>query len=208
MDAIQNTLRAIVSATGLIVILAPVVSVLLKVRRERGRSIGTGSSLRRWPAVVLIMVGFLATGVILWKPLHLPLPILIQYVLSWIGFLIVMPAISLYLWGLMTLGKYFGVSSAAGADLYADHQLIQNGPYRFVRHPMYLGVVLTAIGAFLVFRTWAMLIFLPMSTVVIRRASQEEKLLEFELGEEWRSYVQRVPMWIPRRFWKNNVKHT
>ena len=64
-----------------------------------------------------------------------------------------------------------------GAELYQGHQLIKNGPFAVMRHPMYVGVLLAAIGALLIFRTWAMLIFVPMSLVVVGRANHEEKLL-------------------------------
>ena len=197
MAPTQNVLRAIVSIAGMVVILAPLASVLLKIGRERGRSVGTGASLRRWPALIMITIGLLAAGIILWRPLHLPLRTSTQYLLTWIGFVIYLPAVCLYLWGMLTLGRYFDVSSTRGADLYLGHQLIKNGPFRFVRHPMYLAVLLAALGAFLVFLNWAMLIFLPMSTVVIRRASLEEKVLETEFGDEWRAYAEQVPMWIP-----------
>jgi protein-S-isoprenylcysteine O-methyltransferase Ste14 len=78
------------------------------------------------------------------------------------------------------LGHMFGISSGFGATLYQDHKLIRNGPYRFVRHPMYLAVILAAFGALLIFR-----------------ARQEERLLAEEFGEEWQRYRRDVPGWLP-----------
>jgi protein-S-isoprenylcysteine O-methyltransferase Ste14 len=63
---------------------------------------------------------------------------------------------------------------------------------------MYLGVMVAAIGALLIFRTWAMAFFAPMSLIVIRRASQEEALLEMEYGDKWQDYKREVPKWCPR----------
>jgi len=205
MYAIQNTLRIIATISGMVVILAPLASVLLQSKRERSHSIGTGPSVRRWPAVIMVTIILLIIGYIFWKPLPVHMLINTEYLLTWIGFVIYIPAVLLYLSGLLTLGKYFGVSSTQGADLYSGHQLVKKGPFRYVRHPMYLAVILASIGAFLIFRTWAMLIFLPMSTVVIRRASQEEKLLETAFGDEWRSYVKNVRKWIPCAFRKNDT---
>jgi protein-S-isoprenylcysteine O-methyltransferase Ste14 len=193
------TLQVIATLAGMMAILAPLARLLLASRRERGRSIGTGHAFRRWPGVLLVTIGLVITGILLWKPLHLPLSASGQFLLAGIGFILYVPAICLYLWGLLVLGRYFGVSSVGGADLHPDHRLIQEGPYRFVRHPMYLAVLFAALGAFLVFQTWAMAVFLPLSTVVIIRASQEERLLEAEFGDEWREYVTRVPMWFPWR---------
>jgi protein-S-isoprenylcysteine O-methyltransferase Ste14 len=199
---IHYLLRIVVIATGLVAILAPVARVLYAAGRAKGRTTGGGSVFRRWPAIVCITSIFLTIGILLWKPLFLPLTVSIENILSWIGFVVYLPAVSLYIWGFFTLGAQFGVSSVTGADLYSNHHFIKNGPYRFVRHPMYLAVILAAIGAFLFFLTWAMLIFLPMSLVVIVRAHQEENLMEAEYGEEWQAYKERVPMWIPRMFEK------
>lgn len=92
----------------------------------------------------------------------------------------------------------FAVSNLFGAELYKEHKLVTHGPFAIVRHPLYVGVILTAIGALLIFRTWGMVIFSPMSFVVIGRAKQEEKLLEQEFGEEWKDYVSKVPKWVPK----------
>lgn len=92
----------------------------------------------------------------------------------------------------------FGVSGLLGAELYQGHKLVTNGPFAVIRHPMYMGVLLAAIGALLIFKTWAMVIFLPMSLVVVVRSRHEEKLLEQEFGDEWRSYALKVPKWFPK----------
>jgi protein-S-isoprenylcysteine O-methyltransferase Ste14 len=194
MPSAQITLRAITAFAGLVAILAPLASLLLSSRRLLGRTTGT-SPLRRWPLAGLVALGLLGTGILLWKPLPLSLPGDLEALLTWVGFCLYLPAVCLYLWGLLALGRYFGVSSSRGADLYADHRLVTDGPYRLARHPMYLAVLLAAIGALLVFRTWAMLVFTPLSWIVLRRAAQEEKLLEDEFGDEWRSYAKRVPKW-------------
>ncbi len=91
----------------------------------------------------------------------------------------------------------FGISSGFGATLYQDHKLIRIGPYRYVRHPMYLAVILAAFGALLIFRTWAMVLFSVLSLGVILRARREERLLGEEFGEEWEAYCQEVNGWIP-----------
>ena len=198
MCAFQITLRILVTVSGIVVILLPLINLLRHSRREKGRSIGTGRFLRRWPVAISTTIGLLIAGCLLWKPIPVLLPEATRCLLTWTGFIIFMPAICLYLSGLFALGKYFGISTFLGADLDSGHRLIQDGPFHFVRHPMYLAVILAAIGAFLVFRTWAMLVFLPMSTVVFLRASQEEKLLAIVFGDQWRSYARQVPMWIPR----------
>lgn len=195
---IDMVIRYLAAVSGWIVIILPLVSLLRSSRRAKGRTIGSGSGLRRWPAVAVMTIGFIALGVLLWKPLPLELSEKLGYVVLAIGTLMYFPAISLYLWGWATLGSAYGVSTSGGADLYSDHSIVKDGPYQHVRHPMYLAVLMAALGALLIFRTWAMAVFVPMALVVIRRADQEEALLEMEFGSEWQAYQRSVPKWFPR----------
>ncbi|MBU1880089.1 MAG: isoprenylcysteine carboxylmethyltransferase family protein, partial [Chloroflexi bacterium] len=149
-------------------------------------------------AVLLMTVGFVGAGVLLWHPLPLGIPAEGQLLITALGALFYFPGVGLYLWAFKTLGSEFGVSSLAGADLYAGHRFVTHGPFGLMRHPMYTGVLLAAVGALLVFRTWAILIFWPMSWVVVARAAHEEKLLAQAFPDEWAQYAARVPRWIPR----------
>lgn len=187
---------------GIVAILAPLVSLITASKRTRGRESGSGSFLRRLPGSSAVTLGLILIGLLLWVPLPVHLPAAAESILLGLGGLLYFPAIALYLWGLTALGKQFGVSTAAGADLYCDHQLIRTGPYRWIRHPMYLAVLLAAPGALLIFRTWAMLVFTPLSLVVIQRAAIEEGLLAEEFPEEWQSYSEEVPPWLPRCYKK------
>lgn len=92
----------------------------------------------------------------------------------------------------------FAVSGVFGAELYKSHKLVTNGPFALIRHPLYVGIILTAIGALFIFRTWAMVLFMPMSLVVLGRAEREEKLLALEFGDKWKFYVSKTPKWIPK----------
>ena len=179
-------------------ILAP----LLGFRRERvhtrGRKSGLAANLLRWPVMLAQTVLFIAVGVLLWHPLPLVLSPTLNGIVLALGSLLYFPGITLYLWGYWSLGRMFGISSGFGAILYQDHQLIRSGPYQYVRHPMYLAVILTAFGALLVFRTWTMALYAPMSLGVVFRARREEQLLAEQFGKEWQTYRQEVNGWIPR----------
>jgi protein-S-isoprenylcysteine O-methyltransferase Ste14 len=182
---------------GLVAILAPLARLIISQGRDKGRTIGSGSLLRSWPADIVLTAGLVIIGVLLWKPLPIQFSVVMDRTLLILGSLTYFPAIALYLWGLAALGREFGVSNSTGADLYADHHLVRRGPYRWIRHPMYLGVLMAAAGSLLIFRTWAMLVFAPASLVVLRRAAREEALLSEEFSEEWQDYIQKVPKWLP-----------
>lgn len=178
-------------------ILIPLLGFRYKQTRLHGRSSGAGARLVRWPVVLMQTILFVAVGIVLWRPAPVSFPPGIHLSILIVGSLVYFPAIALYLWGYQTLGHMFGISSGFGAILYQDHHLIQNGPYRFVRHPMYLAVILAAFGALLIFRTWAMVLFSALSWGVIVRARREDLLLEEEFGGEWETYKQHVPGWLP-----------
>jgi protein-S-isoprenylcysteine O-methyltransferase Ste14 len=74
------------------------------------------------------------------------------------------------------------------------------GLYKYVRNPMYVGVLLAIVGHFLWFGFWSLLIyavllFLAFSVFVI---FYEEPNLRQRFGKAYDEYHQRVPRWIPR----------
>jgi protein-S-isoprenylcysteine O-methyltransferase Ste14 len=196
--SLESAIRSLAALLGGAAIAAPVIRLLLITKRDPGRSLGTGAPLRTGPAVLFMTLLLVGTGTLLWKPLPLYLPATARLTMLVAGGLAYLPGITFYLWGLLVLGAEFGVSSLFGAALHAGHRLVTHGPYALVRHPMYLGVLLAAGGALLIFRTWAMILFAPLSLVVSPRARREEVLLCVEFGESWMAYAAKVPKWIPR----------
>lgn len=77
--------------------------------------------------------------------------------------------------------------------------LVQDGPYRFVRHPVYLGVTVALAGVTIATRSWpglvgALLLFLPSE---IYRAGLEEKALVRKFGSKWEDYAARTGFFLP-----------
>ena len=115
-----------------------------------------------------------------------------------LGSLFYFPGILFALWGRLTLGKNYFVSTGFGAQLFEGHQLITSGPFAIVRNPMYVGLALASIGALLIYFTWTTLIFAIFSPLTAVRARREEVALLAEFGEQWREYCRRVPAFFPR----------
>ena len=199
MSQIEKSLHFLAIILGIMTLSAPIIFMLRQSHRSKGRSSGTAAGSRTWVGVFLMTMGFTGLGIILWRPLPINLNPVADFFLALIGAILYFPGCGLYLWGLLTLNNQFGVSGILGAELYSDHKLITRGPFAIIRHPMYLGVLLTALGALFIFRTWAIILFLPMSLVVLNRANREEKLLEAEFGDVWKNYASAVPKWIPKR---------
>lgn len=113
------------------------------------------------------------------------------------GSLLFFPGMALLLWARLTLGRNYFVSTALGAQLFADHQLVTTGPYAIIRHPMYVGLTLAAWGALLIYFTWTTVYFAVFAPMLAVRAFREEQALSAEFGEQWRDYCKRVPAFIP-----------
>ena len=107
--------------------------------------------------------------------------------------------LAVYLRAMAVLGPAYNVSSTLGARLYRGQRLVTSGPYSVVRHPMYVGLMIAAVGAALLYRTWATLAFVAFLPVLLFRARREEAALAGGFAEAWVEYCDRVPAWIPRR---------
>ena len=168
-------------------------------RRPAGRTSGRAAGwLRSAVFYFLATAGFLGFSIGFWKPLPLDLQPGARLALLIAGSLIYFPGIAFLLWARLTLGKMYFVSTSFGAQLYAGHKLVTNGPFAIVRHPMYLGLVTAALGSLLLYQTWTALAYAAFAPFVLRRARREELALAAEFGEEWQAYCRRVPAILPR----------
>jgi protein-S-isoprenylcysteine O-methyltransferase Ste14 len=121
---------------GVIAIIAPVIYILLNIKRKRGKSYGGGGVFRTWPAILLVAFIFTGLGALLWMPIPHIAGNPFSAVLSALGTILYFPGVGLYLWSLRTLGSQFGISNTFGAALYENHKLIKQGPFGIIRHPM------------------------------------------------------------------------
>ncbi len=115
-----------------------------------------------------------------------------------IGVTLMLLGVALRWYAIWTLGGYFTRDVAVSAD----QQVVQNGPYRFIRHPAYSGTLLTMLGVGLAMTNWASLVALLTSVLVghMYRVSVEEKALIRIIGEPYVEYMGRTKRFIPLVF--------
>lgn len=79
-------------------------------------------------------------------------------------------------------------------------ELVSNGFYRYIRNPMYVGVVLVLIGHFLWFGFWLLLTYTAIAFTATHLfvIFYEEPALERKFGTAYEDYRARVPRWIPK----------
>jgi protein-S-isoprenylcysteine O-methyltransferase Ste14 len=118
--------------------------------------------------------------------------------------LVVWPAVvlvglgaALYLWCLWLFATR-GRGTPGPWD--APRRVVDAGPYRWVRNPMYLAVFLVVAGEALLFLSAPLLVYLGLVALVVQLfvVGYEEPTLTERFGDEYRAYLRRVPRWIPR----------
>jgi len=117
---------------------------------------------------------------------------------SSIGFLPIALGVAIYLW---CAWDFATAGQGTPAPIDAPKHLVVRGLYRFVRNPMYVGVLLILLGESLAFRSprilvYAAIVFTFFNLFVIL---YEEPALKRKFGASYEEYLKKIPRWIPRR---------
>jgi protein-S-isoprenylcysteine O-methyltransferase Ste14 len=102
-------------------------------------------------------------------------------------------------WLVNAAARRLGKQWALAARLVEGHTLIRDGPYRFVRNPIYLGMFGMLVSTGLAAAQWisllvAVVLFIAGTYIRIR---SEERLLREAFGSEFEAYARKVPALIP-----------
>ena len=80
-------------------------------------------------------------------------------------------------------------------------ELVTDGPYRFSRNPMYLGLILAGIGAALVSASLSALVLAGAFAITVRcwYVAYEERAMRRRFGDAYEAYCQEVGRWVGRQ---------
>jgi protein-S-isoprenylcysteine O-methyltransferase Ste14 len=80
-----------------------------------------------------------------------------------------------------------------------NHQLVDSGIYKHIRHPAYLGSLISFLGLGFAWQNWLSLfiIFIPIFTALSYRIHVEEKVLFREFGDEYSRYISQTKKLLP-----------
>ena len=112
----------------------------------------------------------------------------------WLGVALSAAGGALRLWPVFVLGNRFSGLVA----IQPGHRLVTTGVYRVIRHPSYLGLLITSLGWALAFRSGVgVLLTALLVPPLLARIRAEERLLRAQFGDEYEVYGKRTSRLIP-----------
>ena len=115
-------------------------------------------------------------------------------VTRWVGVFLFAIGGALRLWPVFVLGDRFSGLVA----IQPGHRLVTTGIYSIMRHPSYLGLVVSSLGWGLAFRSGVgVLLTVLLIAPVVARMRAEERLLRTQFGTEYDAYRARTSRLIP-----------
>lgn len=110
------------------------------------------------------------------------------------GDIIALSGLAFAVWARTTLGgNWSGI-----VELKEEHELITSGPYRYVRHPIYSGLLLMALGSAIIYGyASGFLILASVAVVFWVKSFYEERLLSAHFPKDYPEYKARTRMFIP-----------
>jgi protein-S-isoprenylcysteine O-methyltransferase Ste14 len=124
-----------------------------------------------------------------------PLPFLpADLPVGWLGAMVFVLALALVVWAIVTIIR-------AGSNVPTNlptTTIVESGPYRFTRNPIYLCMFLGLIGLAIVFdNLWLLMMLVPFALVIrYGVVTREEAYLERKFGDVYLGYKSRVRRWL------------
>jgi protein-S-isoprenylcysteine O-methyltransferase Ste14 len=188
VDALPPFARALLGA-------AVAVWILLEFRqsfKHRPEGVSAGVVNEIVFRLTVVIGALVASALLRWAPGAAIRP---AAAAGWTGFGLVTCGIALRLWSFRTLGRYFTFVIQTSAD----QPVITSGPYRFVRHPSYAGILVIVVSVGLFIGNWLSLLGLTLAVVTgsVFRIRVEEQMLLQSLGNDYRTYAASHKRLIP-----------
>jgi protein-S-isoprenylcysteine O-methyltransferase Ste14 len=161
------------------------------VRRKGSAAADRGT---RFIITLGIFVAYAGAILIAQLPRHAPVWMMGSWHLI-AGEIIAWAGLAIRIWAIVVLGASFRLT----VEVDSDQRIVDGGPYRWVRHPSYTGLLLIAIGFGFALGNWislAILVILPL-IVLVRRIRVEETQLIAVLGQPYVDYRKRTKRLVP-----------
>ena len=165
----------------------------VRIRSGLNRS---GTPSERWSLVVVVgSIGLGVGGALLLRRWHEAAILAGRWPVFVLGIALMAAGIAVRGWAILTLGRFFTVD----VRVHADQTVVDRGPYRWVRHPAYTGLIVFFVGVGLALTNRASLFALvvaPTAGLAVRIRSEEGALIA-GLGEPYRRFAAGRPRLFP-----------
>ena len=157
----------------------------------------TAATQQKYRSEQLIWMVVIASLIVAFAFKHLHLAVLpIAYVQrQYIALVLLSIGLALRFSAVLSLGRFFSTTVIT----QHQHILIDSGPYKFIRHPAYTGLLISFFAAGLAMGDMLAMLFLlfPVTYVLNQRIRIEEQLLIEHFGQVYYDYCQRTRKLIP-----------
>jgi protein-S-isoprenylcysteine O-methyltransferase Ste14 len=119
--------------------------------------------------------------------------ITIDPVLSGVGLALWVAGLGLAIWARLYIGRNWGMPMTRREN----PDLVTTGPYRFVRHPIYTGIIAALVGTALATSLYVLIVVALITAYFIFSATREEKFLGQEFPDSYPAYKARTKMLVP-----------
>ena len=115
--------------------------------------------------------------------------------LLWLCVMMTILGLLFAVWARLILGSNW----SGTVTIKTDHQLIRRGPYRWIRHPIYTGMLAALLATAMIQGLLSGMVgFLFVLLALYRKARREESFLSQEFGEGFSEHRQHTGMFLPR----------
>lgn len=112
----------------------------------------------------------------------------------WLAALMTVSGLGFTVWARLHIGRNW----SGTVTIKQSHDLVTTGPYSFVRHPIYTGLLLAFVGSAIARDEWRGVVAVVIAWMALWRKFRLEEWWMLELfGEQYTTYRQRVPALIP-----------
>jgi protein-S-isoprenylcysteine O-methyltransferase Ste14 len=112
------------------------------------------------------------------------------------GFIIFLLGLFWAVWARVHLGKNWGMPMT----LKQDPELVTSGPYAYIRHPIYTGILIAILGSAIASSLFWLITFGIAGIYFVYSATVEEKVMTKQFPKDYASYKSRTKMLIPFLF--------
>ncbi len=119
----------------------------------------------------------------------------VSELLGWIAIPFLSAGLLLFWYSHYTIGHYWSIQ----VQFKREHRLVTDGPYCYVRHPLYTALFVGYVGTLLALQSWTLAAWFPVFVAsYVLFAREEESVLERGFGAAYRTYRQQTGMFLPK----------